>query len=355
MFANQPTRRRIVGVASLVCSAFAVLSVASVPAGAQTVSPGPASTACPVFSLGNPNPGDNLVEGGLVISGSAFDPAATSGSGVSRVDLFLGERDTGGTFLGSAVPGTVAGGDARAFSVEVQIPTGINRGVDFAAYAISATSGQETVITVPVFVGVPPAKNPAMTPTPIPSTETITSTCPRTSTAPIAAGAPIVPAMATPGTAPVTAPAPAAPALGGVAATAACPILSIGNPNPADDLIPGGYFISGAAYDPAATMGPGVSRVDLFLGERDNGGTFLGSAVPGTGPNGDPRAFNVEVTIPTENRGLDFAAYAISASGRETTVTFPVLVGAPAAKNPAATPTPIPLVETVTSTCGSHM
>ena len=290
MFANKPSRRRIVGVASLTCSlAFVVLSFASVPAGAQTVAPAATPSACPVLSLGNPNPADDLIAGGYFISGSAYDPTATSGSGVSRVDLFLGERDNGGTFLGSAVPGTGATGDPRAFSLEVTIPTE-NRGLDFAAYAVSATSGQETTVTFPVFVGVPPAKNPAATPTPIPLIETVTSTCPRTTTAPALASAPAisvpaVSAVATPGTAAsvVGAPIPAAPAVGGVAAAPACPVLSLGNPNPADDLIPGGYFISGSAYDPSATSGSGVSRVDLFLGERDNGGTFLGSAVPGTG------------------------------------------------------------------------
>jgi hypothetical protein len=63
----------------------------------------------------------------------------------------------------------------------------------------------------------------------------------------------------------------------------------------------------------------------------------------------------VEVQVPNINRGLDFAAYAISSvTGQETVVTFPVLVGSPPAKNPVATPTPIPSVETVTTTCGAH-
>jgi hypothetical protein len=53
---------------------------------------------------------------------------------------------------------------------------------------------------------------------------------------------------------------------------------------------------------------------------------------------------------------LNFAAYAVSAvTGQETAVTFPVLVGVPPAKNPVATPTPIPTAETVTNTCSAHM
>ena len=299
-----------------------------------------------------------------MISGTAYDPAATQGSGVDRVDLFLGERDNGGTFLGSAVPGDVAGGDARSFSVEVQVPN-LNRGVDFAAYATSAISGQQTAVTFPVFVGVPPAKNPAATPTPIPTTETVTSTCPRTQPAAVAVGATgasVPPFAAGTAASPVAPPAmsvPIVPFLGAaapaIAATTSCPVLSVANPNPADDLIPGGYVISGTAFDPSAASGSGVARVDLFLGERDNGGTHLGSAVPGDVAGSDPRAFSVEVQVPNINRGLNFAAYAVSATtGHETTVTFPVLVGVPPAKNPVATPTPIPAVETVTSTCGSR-
>jgi hypothetical protein len=346
-------RRRVVGMASLTCLlAFATLSLSSLPAGAQSA-PVPAATACPVLSLGNPSPADDLSPGGMLISGTAFEPTAAQGAGVERVDLFLGERDSGGTFLGSAVPGETAGGDPRAFSVEVQIPD-LNRGVDFAAYAISP-NGQQTAVTFPVFVGTPPAKSSSATPTPIPTTENLTSTCGNAMPAAVAAsGAPA--ASAPMGSIPAVPVAPMAGSTGAaVTGTTGCPVLSLGNPNPADDLTPGGYFISGTAFDPAAAQGSGVSRVDLFLGERDNGGTPLGSAVPGNVPGGDPRAFSVEVQVPNITRGLDFAAYAISSiTGQETIVTFPVLVGQPPAKNPVATPTPIPSVETVTTTCGTH-
>jgi hypothetical protein len=220
-------------------------------------------------------------------------------------------------------------------------------------------------VTFPVFVGVPPTKNPNATPTPIPTTETITSTCPRSQPAAVAAGAAPVVSAAAPSATPATtapmlpvppaSPVPAASAVPAMVTTAAtCPVLSLGNPNPADDLTPGGYFISGLAYDPSATQGSGVARVDLFLGERDNGGTILGSAVPGEVAGSDPRAFSLEVQVPNINRGLDFAAYAISLTGQQTAVTFPILVGVPPAKNPAAAPTPIPTTETTTSTCAAH-
>src|SRR5690242_10191927 len=96
--------RHLVGAATLAVSLlFAGLTFASLPAGAQTATTG---TSCPVLSVGNPNPGDNLIPGAYVISGEAYDPAAPAGtSGISRVDLFLGLRENGGTILGSAVPG----------------------------------------------------------------------------------------------------------------------------------------------------------------------------------------------------------------------------------------------------------
>jgi len=357
MHAIMPSRRHLVGVASLTCSiALAGLSFASLPAGAQVMPAAQANSSCPILSLANPNPADTLNQGGYNISGTAYDPAATTGSGIARVDFFLGARDEGGTPLGSVVPGNVTGGDAKAFSLEVQVPD-INRGVDFAAYAVSA-SGQETVVTFPVFVGTP-AKDSAATPTPIPTTETVTSTCPKGpgNSVPAMAGAPA--AAGAPGTA--AAPAMGVPTPGSLTAGAtgprtttatavnACPVLSVANPSPADTLTEGGYFISGTAYDPNASSGSGISRVDLFLGARDEGGTPLGSAVVGSGAN--PRAFNIEVQVPGINRGVDFAAYAISAiTGQETVVSFPVFVGTPA-KNSSATPTPIPTTETVTTTC----
>ena len=336
-------RRAIVGLGSLVCLLIVgTLSFASVPAGAQsapTTQMG-GTGACPVLSLGNPNPGDTLTPGGLIISGTAFDPAARQGAGIARVDLFLGERENGGMILGSAVPGS-SGGNPEAFSVEVQVPNNFNRGVDFAAYAISAVTGQESVVTFPVFVGTP-TTNGVATPTPVPTTLTQTNTCgsaqPASTTSSAPAAAPTSVSLV-----------PAPSASGATSSTGGCPVLSLGNPSPGDTVEPGGLVISGTAYDPSATQGAGIARVDLFLGTRESGGEILGSAVPGEG--GNPRAFSIEVQVPKLNRGVDLAAYAISAvTGQETGVSFPVFVGAPTT-NGVATPTPIPTTETVFSSC----
>jgi hypothetical protein len=138
------------------------------------------ANACPVLSVANPQPGNDIVAGGLVISGEAYDPNAPQGSsGISRVDLFLGERDQGGTILGSAIPGQTLPGQAvsnpRMFNVEVQVPA-LNRGLDFAAYAISSVTGQQSAVTFPVYVGVP-ATNSGATPTPVPTTSNNFNTC----------------------------------------------------------------------------------------------------------------------------------------------------------------------------------
>jgi hypothetical protein len=183
-----------------------------------------------------------------------------------------------------------------------------------------------------------------------PALNTTTTTTTTTTTAPAMSGTPAavpsVSMMATPGT---TGAAVTAPATG---AANACPTLSLANPGPGDLLPPGGLFISGTASVAGSTSGSGVQRVDLFLGERDQGGTFLGSGIPGTAPGGNPDAFSVQVTVPNLERGLDFAAYAIGVNGQEQVTTFPVFVGAePTRTAVGPTPTPVPQTITVTSTC----
>jgi hypothetical protein len=339
-------------MATLACAlTFAALSVASLPAGAQQSIAAAPAVSCPLLSVANPNPGDTVDEGGLVISGAAFDPTASAsqGSGVARVDLFLGARDAGGTFIGTAIPGTTASGNPRAWSTQVTIPNSFNRGTTFDAYAISAVSGQETHESFPLFVGTPPTTpSGAATPTPIPTTVTITTTCPPGSSGAAAAeGTPIsVPQLPAPPVAP-----PAA-----VIATGGCPVLLVGNPSPGDRVATGGLVISGSAFDPtaSASQGSGVARVDLFLGARDAGGTFLGSAIPGTTASGNPRAWSTQVTIPNNfNRGTTFNAYAISGvNSNQTSVEFPVFVGTPPSRAPdSATPTPVPTTVTVTTSC----
>jgi hypothetical protein len=356
MRGTRPRLRHLLGAATLTGSLlFAALTFASLPAGAQTSAAlTSASLSCPVLSVGNPNPGDFVLSGAYVISGAAWDPNATSGSGIQSVSVFLGQRDEGGTILGSTQPGI--GSNPRAFSVTVTLPDDVNAGTDFSAYALSSVTGQETAVTFPIFVGTQTRNTSGATPTPIGTTQTITTTCPHN-----AAAAPAAPPPANaPAPAGTPMPAPAVPAGQAAAAPAAgagvlantCPLLTVGNPNPGSLIPAGGQVMSGSALVPNGTPGTGILRVDLFLGERDQGGLFLGSAMPGSGSAG-PASWSLEVTVPNLGRGLDFAAYAIGNNGQQTVTTFPVFVGAePTRTGIGATPTPIPTTSNTTTTCG---
>lgn len=302
-------------IVTIALVATATLSSASIGAASTTT-----CGTGPVLDLANPSAGDLLSPGDYIVSGVARDPAATNGDGIDRVALFVGSRDLGGTEVGEAVP------EQGAFAVTAKLPTNVTGGTSFFAYAHSSITGQEVAVSVPVFLGAAP------TPTPRSGTEVVATpvvpAAPQANCAPIATGAP------------VTAPA---------VALSGKPVLQVANPNPGDTLLLGDYIISGLAYAPgqSGAQGVGVDRVEFFLGSRDAGGTFLGSAVPGQ--SGDLNAtpgsllamggFVTRVTVPNQNRGgsTAFFAYAHSSvTGQETVVSVPVSVGA------APTPTPRP-------------
>jgi hypothetical protein len=65
-----------------------------------------------------------------------------------------------------------------------------------------------------------------------------------------------------------------------LACLSTAPVLDLANPRAGDVLSTGDIVISGDAFVPSAAPLTGVSRVDLFIGARDNGGLFIGSTVP---------------------------------------------------------------------------
>jgi hypothetical protein len=271
------------------------------------------ASSAPVLQLANPGPGDVLSQGDYIVSGVAFDPTVTQGIGIDRVDLFLGQRDSGGVFLGEATLGQDQG-NPRGFQVKVKLPDGTNGGRDFVAYAVSSATGEQTSESVPVFVGAVPTATPITSnaPTPIPLSVTTHSTC---GSSPRAAS--------TRGQQPTTV-APVANV---------APVLDLANPHPGDVLPNGDVIIDGVAFDPSATQGTGIDRVDLFLDNRDEGGLPLGSGSPA-----DTHAFQIKATLPnTANGGHNLFAYAHSSiTGQETVQQVPVFIGA------APTPTPRP-------------
>jgi hypothetical protein len=272
----------------------------------------------PIVQLANPGPGAVLSQGDYIVSGTAFDPASSQGNGISRVDLFIGQRDSGGTFLGSATPGSDST-NPRGFAVKVTLPDTINGGRDFVAYAYSSVSGNTSSESVPVFVGAAPTATPITSnaPTPVPLSSSTQSTC--------LGGAP-VPAAAPPAQVQSAAPAVSAVEHG-------APVLQLGNPNPGDVLSNGDLYIQGVAFDPNGSQSNGIDRVELFLDNRDEGGLPLGSGEPGT-----DNTFKIKATLPSSaNGGHNLVAYARSSvTGLESVESVPVFVGA------APTPTPRP-------------
>ena len=321
------------GAAIVTIALVATAALSSAPVGAASSG---SCTSGPILDLANPSAGDLLSPGDYVVSGVARDPAAASGDGIDRVELFVGSRDLGGTEVGSAVP------QQGVFAVTAKLPTNVSGGTSFFAYAHSAVTGQEASVSVPVFLGAAP------TPTPHSSTDAVATpvvpAAPQVSCAPAtsssAAGVSAAPAA--------SASMSSAPATTAAITVSAAPVLQVANPNAGDTLLLGDYVISGLAYVPgqSSSEGVGVDRVEFFLGNRDEGGTFLGSATPGQSAdlNATPGSllamggFVTRVTVPSQIKGsATFFAYAHSSvTGQETVISEPVFVGAP------PTPTPHP-------------
>src|SRR5262249_18381275 len=104
----------------------------------------------PVLSLANPQPGDRLPAGNLHIQGTAYDTSAVSGSGVDRVQVFLGPREHGGTSLADATLGRPGENDWDAV---VNLTSGVDK---LFVYARSSGTGREAEVSIPVEVGALP-------------------------------------------------------------------------------------------------------------------------------------------------------------------------------------------------------
>jgi hypothetical protein len=286
-------RSRAVGVIGIAATTAFVLMALS---GSVAAQPAPTTPSeWPVLELANPGPGAVLSPGDYVISGMAYDPAATAGTGITRVDVFLGSRDAGGMYLGSAIPGEnamtgVTPGTAlgnSAFQLKVSLPSSVTGGEDIFAYAY-AQNGKETMFRAPIVLGAQPTATPSDTTVAKPQVETVR--------------------VYSPG------------------AGVGVEMFSLANPSSGDIVLNGDYMVSGAA-------GPAIDRVELFLDNRDTGaGTHLATVVPVNGQ------FSTVVTIPAgASGGHTFMAYARSAlSGQEIQAAVPVYIGA------APTPTPRP-------------
>jgi plastocyanin len=228
----------------------AALALPSFPAAAQPPPSSAASTPadCSIrLSVANPGPGDQEIPRTLTMSGTAMDGTATSGTGISQVQAFLGNRDQGGAFIGSATFANNPAGVPGAWSLTTAIPANITGGQSLFVYGISSVSSQEAFVSIPVVVGeslsttsVSDAAGsfcPSVMPAALPATPPVaapTSAPPQPTPAPAApAPTPVPPVPPAP---PVPAPpaAPPAPVTPPVAAPAPAPAsvqLSISSPN----------------------------------------------------------------------------------------------------------------------------
>lgn len=99
------------------------------------------------LNVGNPSPNDTIKTGAISIQGDAFDKAATSGTGIDRVDIFLDNRDDGGMFLSS---GTL--GSSSFWQAVVTLPNNQTGLHELWFYAHSSVTGQTMAVSVPVTI-----------------------------------------------------------------------------------------------------------------------------------------------------------------------------------------------------------
>jgi hypothetical protein len=152
-----PSRR----TASAVLAAVA-LSLTSLPVANAQPTFGCATPADDMIHLNvsNPGPGDTVPVGNMVLHGLAFDRTAQSAAGIDRVQVFLGNRDVGGTHLADATLGEpnpfAASTDAQfanaAWSAVVGIPN--QPGLTFLVVkAHSAVTDHESAVSLPIVIG----------------------------------------------------------------------------------------------------------------------------------------------------------------------------------------------------------
>src|SRR5712691_5251554 len=107
--------------------------------------------------------------------------------------------------------------------------------------------------------------------------------------------------------------------------------FELANPAPGSRVDPGTYIVQGVALDTRSEDGPGIDRIDFFLGNREQGGVLLGHAVPGgeaLGPFG-PDSFQTRISVPPNLTGSrDIFGYAHSTvTDQENVIAVPIAVG----------------------------
>jgi hypothetical protein len=319
------SRLRVVGAVA----AAGALSLGSLPALAAAPTDAPADAAsCVRLELDNPHPGDTVPVGHYTISGRAVD---TSGASIDRVQLFLEDRNLGGTPIGEAdvSPGpnspanvldSSLGGNG-AFSVLADTSSS---NTDVGPHTIfgyaHSTSGTEVSLAVPVVLGTLSGGAGGTFGSGLPSVSNAAD-CP----------AP---------TAPSNVISPSAGSVTGTAALAAPSetiTVTIDSPNPGGTISRGKFDVSGRA---TTSTGAPVDRVQVFVGNRDLGGIQVGeisaanspSPVPGsttlTNSLNSNGTYHVVVDFPSQNLGVQtvFVYARSSTSGKEANANTSVTI-----------------------------
>jgi hypothetical protein len=138
-----------------------------------------------------------------------------------------------------------------------------------------------------------------------------------------------------------------------------CIRLEVENPSPGDLVPAGGYVLGGFALDPtaAAGQGTGITNIQVFLDDPNQGGSVIGGAGTGSGASatgfglpsvrgaafGDQFAnsgFRMTVQIPSSAAGSPHAVFvvALANTGRVGSVAVPVVVGNLTPAVPTRTP-----------------
>jgi hypothetical protein len=273
--------------AGMVLAMLAALTATGVVSAQTTSSP-----ICGYVSLAlfNPQAGDQVPPGPYLITGMAQDIRATQGNGISSVQIFLGNRTSGGSFLGNAVFSSTSGEPNTMFSLNASMPSNNLGPTMLEVIATSAVDSQEYVIWVPFTLA-----NPALP----------KNTGGHATTLPPLCGPGVVRAAVS-------------------ALLASGPVLKVDHPQPGTTLKSGPNSVSGSASDPRASSGSGIDQVQVFLDSRDAGGTWLANATLAS----DSDMWQANISLPTNNIGVH-ALYVYARSdvtGRETVVSVPIKV-----------------------------
>jgi hypothetical protein len=132
------------GTTAVTSTTGATGTAAVTSAAAATMSP---AQSCIRLEVANPSPGDLLQPGSYVVQGFAFDPTAPAsmGSGISGIQVFLGDPNEGGQIVGSVGTGaaTSTGATADNFGIPSSGAAAFGPQFGMAGFSVTVQITQE--------------------------------------------------------------------------------------------------------------------------------------------------------------------------------------------------------------------